>query len=89
MNTAQRVARHLRQPAPARARALDVAGELLVTRGLVALTVNAVADRAGMSRQSVERWWPSEEALALDALRHEWLGLVQQVRAGAFRCGLH
>ena len=62
---------------PARAEAiLDAAGELLVTRGLGALTLEAVAQRANVGTSLVCRWWPSERALALDALRHEWLALA-------------
>lgn len=67
---------------------LDVAGELLVTRGLVALTLEEVAARAGIDHPSICRWWPSEEALALDALRHEWLALAASVYRGACRAGI-
>jgi AcrR family transcriptional regulator len=55
---------------------LEAAGELLVTKGLAALTLDAVAERARTSVELIHRWWPSEEALALDALRHEWLALA-------------
>ncbi len=71
-----------------RERALDAAGELLAMRGLVALSVDAVAGRTGTSRAKIRRWWPSEEALALDALRHEWIGLAAHVHRGACRFGL-
>jgi len=71
-----------------RERMLDAAGELLATRGLVALSVDAVARRTGTSPAKIRRWWPSEEALALDALRHEWIGLAAHVRRGACRFGL-
>jgi AcrR family transcriptional regulator len=72
----------------ARAAALDAAGELLVTRGLAALTFDAVAVRADVSRPAMHRWWPSEEALALDALHHEWVALAGHIRRGAWRFGL-
>jgi AcrR family transcriptional regulator len=55
---------------------LDSASILLITRGLIALTVDAVAERAGVSAESVYRWWPSEEALAMDVLRREWVALA-------------
>jgi AcrR family transcriptional regulator len=55
---------------------LDAAGELLVTRGLIAVSVEAVAERARVSKHLIGRWWPSEEALALDALHHEWVALA-------------
>lgn len=67
---------------------LDAAGELLVTRGLVEVTIETVAERADVSRRTVERWWPSDEALAVAVLRHEWLALARQIRRGAIRFGL-
>jgi len=75
-------------PSDSRKQALDAAAELLTTRGLAELTIEAVASRAGTTRASIERFWPSEEALALDALRHEWLELAAQVYGGACRFGL-
>jgi AcrR family transcriptional regulator len=67
---------------------LDAAGDLLVTRGLVALTTRSVAARAGISEEAVRRWWPSEEALALDALRHEWTALAGHIVRRAHGFGL-
>jgi AcrR family transcriptional regulator len=67
---------------------LDAAGELLVSRGLVALTLDAVAQRAHVDRTLLSRWWPSEEALAMDVLHHEWVALAAHVYRGAFRFGL-
>jgi Bacterial regulatory proteins, tetR family len=67
---------------------LDAAGDLLVTRGLVALTTRSVAARAGVSEAAVQRWWPTEEALALDALGHEWAALAGHIRRRAHGCGL-
>jgi AcrR family transcriptional regulator len=67
---------------------LDAAGQLLVTRGLVALTLDAVARRADVEASLISRWWPSEEALALDALRQEWLALAVQIRRRAVRIDL-
>jgi AcrR family transcriptional regulator len=67
---------------------LDAAGQLLVTRGLVALTLDAVARRADVEASLISRWWPSEEALALDALRQEWLALAVRVRRRAVLIGL-
>jgi AcrR family transcriptional regulator len=47
---------------------LDAAAELLLLRGLAAVTMDAVAERAGVSKATIYRWWPSKEMLALDAL---------------------
>src|SRR5918994_657923 len=41
--------------------------ELLVERGYGALTIEGVAGRAGVGKQTIYRWWPSKSALALEA----------------------
>lgn len=51
---------------------LDAAIELLLAQGLEAVSMDQVADRAGVSKATIYRWWPSKETLALDALYHEW-----------------
>jgi AcrR family transcriptional regulator len=51
---------------------LQAAGELLLERDLNAISMEAVADRAGASKATIYRWWPSKELLALDALFSEW-----------------
>ena len=47
---------------------LDATAELLLLRGLGAVSMDAVAERAGVSKATIYRWWPSKEMLALDAL---------------------
>jgi AcrR family transcriptional regulator len=34
--------------------------------------VDALAERAGVSKATIYRWWPSKEVLALDALFSQW-----------------
>ncbi|MDT5035225.1 MAG: hypothetical protein QOE03_410 [Micromonosporaceae bacterium] len=51
---------------------LDAAAELLLTRGLSAVSMDTVAHRAGVSKATIYRWWPTKETLALDALYTEW-----------------
>jgi AcrR family transcriptional regulator len=34
--------------------------------------MDAVAGRAGVSKATIYRWWPTKETLALDAIYHEW-----------------
>jgi AcrR family transcriptional regulator len=51
---------------------LDAAAELLLTRGLSAVSMDEVAERAGVSKATIYRWWPTKETLALDALYTEW-----------------
>ena len=56
----------------ARQAILAAAAELLLARGLGAVSMDAVADRAGVSKATIYRWWPTKETLALDALYTEW-----------------
>jgi AcrR family transcriptional regulator len=51
---------------------LDAAAELLLAKGLSAVSMDAVAERAGVSKATIYRWWPTKETLALDALYTEW-----------------
>lgn len=60
--------------------ALDAAGELLASEGLVGVTMAAVATRAGVDESVMTRWWPTEDALAVDVLRHEWLVRANRIR---------
>lgn len=56
----------------ARKAILEAAAELLVGRGLGAVSMDAVAERAGVSKATIYRWWPTKETLALDALYTRW-----------------
>jgi len=56
----------------ARKAILDAAAELLLDRGMSGVSMDAVAEQAGVSKATIYRWWPSKEALALDALYTEW-----------------
>ncbi|MFJ8111802.1 TetR/AcrR family transcriptional regulator [Streptomyces sp. NPDC096132] len=60
-----------RRPADeVRADVLDAAGALLLDKGMGAFTIEAVADRAGVSKTTIYKWWPSKGALALDGYFH-------------------
>jgi AcrR family transcriptional regulator len=56
----------------ARRAILDAAIELLLVRGLEAVSMDQIAEQAGVSKATIYRWWPNKETLALDALYHEW-----------------
>jgi AcrR family transcriptional regulator len=56
----------------ARVAILESAAELLLAQGLSAVSMDAVAERAGVSKATIYRWWPTKETLALDALYNEW-----------------
>ena len=65
----------------AREAILTSAAELLLERGLGAVSMDAVAERASVSKATIYRWWPTKETLALDALRHEWAAARPVTRA--------
>jgi AcrR family transcriptional regulator len=65
---------------------LAAAAELLLARGLGAVSMDAVAERAGVSKATIYRWWPTKEMLALDALYHEWAAVAPATRdSGSLR----
>jgi rhodanese-related sulfurtransferase/AcrR family transcriptional regulator len=70
--TAEPVRRGRPRSEKARQAIVEAAVELLLVRGLAAVSMDAVAERAGVSKATIYRWWPSKETLALDALYHEW-----------------
>jgi AcrR family transcriptional regulator len=45
---------------------LQAAGELILEVGLAGFTIEGVAERAGASKVTIYKWWPSKGALALD-----------------------
>jgi AcrR family transcriptional regulator len=51
---------------------LSAAIALLLDQGLHAMSMDDVAERAGVSKATIYRWWASKELLALDALSTEW-----------------
>jgi AcrR family transcriptional regulator len=58
----------------ARLAILDATTELLLERGLAGASMDAVAERAGVSKATIYRWWPTKETLALEALYRSWAG---------------
>jgi AcrR family transcriptional regulator len=60
---------------------LSAAIELLLDEGLHEMSMDDVADRAGVSKATIYRWWASKELLALDALSTEWASPAATKRA--------
>jgi len=47
---------------------LTAARDLLTEAGYAELTIEAIAARAGVGKQTIYRWWPGKGAVILDAL---------------------
>lgn len=56
----------------ARIAVLEAAADLLVEGGLAAATIEAVAARAGVSKVTIYKWWPSRGSVAVDAYFHRY-----------------
>jgi AcrR family transcriptional regulator len=68
---------------------LAAAAELLLDHGLHAVSMDAVAERAGVSKATIYRWWPKKEILALDMLFTEWSAVTpQRYESGLLRSDL-
>jgi AcrR family transcriptional regulator len=52
----------------ARVAVLQAADDLLVENGFARLTVEGIAQRAGVAKQTIYRWWPSKTDILLEAL---------------------
>lgn len=52
----------------ARRAVLDTALRLCARDGYQQLTIKAIADEAGVGRQTVYRWWPDKASILMDAL---------------------
>ncbi|MHA0288339.1 TetR/AcrR family transcriptional regulator [Mycobacterium sp. C3-094] len=57
--------------------------ELLLLRGFDRLTIEAVAARAGVGKQTIYRWWPSRHALAADVILADADRILRPVPATA------
>jgi AcrR family transcriptional regulator len=70
-----------------RSSALEAGAELLASEGLLGLTMAAVATRARLEESVMSRWWPTEDALALEVLRHEWLVRANRIKTRSCMLG--
>ncbi|MDX6484910.1 MAG: hypothetical protein QOF43_63 [Gaiellaceae bacterium] len=69
---------------------LEAAGELLLEHGLDRVGMDAIAMRAGVSKATIYRWWPTKESLALDAIHHEWTAAhPENAGGGSLRVDLY
>jgi len=80
MNTAPAAGRRGRPRSEAARRAiLEAAAQLMLEAGPGEVSMDAVAERAGVSKATIYRWWPSKERLALDALYETWAEVQRPV----------
>ena len=54
--------------------------ELLLERGFDGLSIEAVAARAGVGKQTIYRWWPSRQALVADVMLGDADKILASVR---------
>jgi AcrR family transcriptional regulator len=57
-----------RRDEQARLAVLHAADDLLLERGFGGVTVEGIAARAGVAKQTIYRWWPSKVDILLDTL---------------------
>lgn len=55
----------------ARLAVLHAADDLMVERGYRSLTIEGIANRAGVAKQTIYRWWPSKMEILLDVLQDD------------------
>jgi AcrR family transcriptional regulator len=51
---------------------MEAAADLLIEGGWAAATMEAIAARAGVSKVTIYKWWPSRGAVAIDAYFHRY-----------------
>ncbi len=56
----------------ARLAVLEACADLLVEGGLGAASIEAIAARAGVSKVTIYKWWPSRGSVAVDAFFHRY-----------------
>ena len=67
---------------------LDATFALLSKPGNEAVTIDAIADRAGVGRQTIYRWWPTKGAVVAAALVRHAQVVVPERDTGSFAADL-
>src|SRR6201999_129165 len=88
--TVQQPARGRGRPRSERARVaiLAAAGELMLEGGVNAASMEAIAERAGVSKATIYKWWPSRGAVALDGFLAQALETIAVPEGLSTREGL-
>ncbi|WP_394621595.1 TetR/AcrR family transcriptional regulator [Lentzea sp. JNUCC 0626] len=69
-DTAHRGNRHGRSE-QARSAVLEAADDLLAEKGFAGVTIEGIAARAGVAKQTIYRWWPSKVDVLLEAFTED------------------
>ena len=72
----------------ARAAILNATVDLLRSGGLGSLTIDAIAQAAGVGRQTIYRWWPSKGAMLAEAMGLQAVNIVPPRDSGSFETDL-
>jgi AcrR family transcriptional regulator len=64
---------------------LEAANEILEERGLVDLTMDEVAQRGGVSKATIYRWWPTKGMLVFEAFTANFLARQPTPDTGSLR----
>ncbi|MHB1712796.1 MAG: TetR/AcrR family transcriptional regulator [Acidimicrobiales bacterium] len=56
----------------ARLAVLEAAADLLIEGGFATTTIESIAARAGVSKVTIYKWWPTRGAVAVDAYFHRY-----------------
>jgi AcrR family transcriptional regulator len=67
---------------------LQAAADLLAAGDGTRITVGAIAQRAGVGKQTIYRWWPSKSAVLLDAMVHRAAQVAPAPDSGDLRTDL-
>ncbi|MFE4452377.1 TetR/AcrR family transcriptional regulator [Streptomyces sp. NPDC056796] len=72
----------LRRSERSRRATLDAALELCTEKGYGRVTIEGIAARAGVSKKTIYRWWPSKGAVMLEAFAERFVGATPFVDSG-------
>ncbi|MEU9618568.1 MULTISPECIES: TetR/AcrR family transcriptional regulator [unclassified Streptomyces] len=72
----------LRRSERSRRATLEAALELCTEKGYGRVTIEAIAARAGVSKKTIYRWWPSKSAVMLEAFTDALVGTTPFVDTG-------
>ena len=73
-----------RRNAAARDAILDATFELLRAQGTSGITIDAIAEAAGVGRQTIYRWWPTKGAVVAEAMTRGARAIVPARDTGSF-----